>query len=609
MFFEKFSLRKKLFSFSLGSVSLLILISILAQGYYSKISQANLLKEDFAGMSAMVLRSIITEKAYQQFHTESLSEKYTKEIQTIVSKFSGFKHEILKEGANEQLIAQLLQELAAYKKLFDQTTKNYADQALLKEKMAKPHVVCENLLNDILKSLEAEQAELQMMGEDLNPQKLELLNVTRDCKINLLKLSSIQERFLNSGDVSLVKEYVTKKEGDIAVGGSFADLKEFSINIDNQEFVRISEEIISNLDQVVVYLKQSSALFNEYGVIIPEQDKVGEQILALSSTLSANVGIYADGIKKQAGFILLALICGGILMLVTFSFFLVNSIVKPVSLVVDSLKNATYLVSQASYQISSSSQTVASGASEQSSSIDSISSSLEEMASMTRQNSENATQANTMSQMASSTAGKGAQTMKIMSEAIIKIKNSADETAKIIKTIDEIAFQTNLLALNAAVEAARAGDAGAGFAVVAEEVRSLAQRSAAAAKDTAILIQESQSNSEHGVKVSVDVDGCLSQIVEQIEKVSTLISEVSNATVEQTQGIGQINSSIIQLDAVTKSNAANAEESASAGMELSSQSLSLEEMVSSLRAVVEGAKASSLKPLEQHQQVLELVEA
>jgi cell pole-organizing protein PopZ len=174
---------------------------------------------------------------------------------------------------------------------------------------------------------------------------------------------------------------------------------------------------------------------------------------------------------------------------------------------------------------------------------------------------------------------KSREAMTRMGDAITRIKSSSDQTAKIIKTIDEIAFQTNLLALNAAVEAARAGDAGKGFAVVAEEVRNLAQRSAEAAKNTAALIEESQQNANNGVSVSNEVAGILSGIVESVQKLSQLIGEVSAASDEQSKGIEQIGTAVTEMDKLTQSNAANAEESASASEELAAQAKELGEMV------------------------------
>src|SRR5690606_549888 len=175
-----------------------------------------------------------------------------------------------------------------------------------------------------------------------------------------------------------------------------------------------------------------------------------------------------------------------------------------------------------------------------------------------------------------------------------KIKGSADQTAKIVKTIDEIAFQTNLLALNAAVEAARAGDAGKGFAVVAEEVRSLAQRSAEAAKSTAELIEGSVKNAEAGVRLSDEVARQLGDIVAGAEKVSDIVAEIAAASAEQAKGIGQINGAISQINQITQQNAANSEQSAAAAEELSAQAGQLADMVGHFR--ISGQEAAGAAP-------------
>lgn len=273
-----------------------------------------------------------------------------------------------------------------------------------------------------------------------------------------------------------------------------------------------------------------------------------------------------------------------------------TQISRSIERVVQQLEDGAGQVRIASEQVSQSSQLMAEGASEQASSLEETSASLEQMAAMTRQNASNASQTNTIALEARSAAEKGAGVMQRMAETILNIKNSSDETAKIIKTIDEIAFQTNLLALNAAVEAARAGEAGKGFAVVAEEVRNLARRSAEAARNTSALIAQAQSNAHSGVNVSQEVAAIFAQIVETAKKVAQLASEVSAATIEQSQGISQLNTAVSQMDKVIQSNAASSEEAASSSEELSAQARELNEMVNVLTTIVHGATARKAEP-------------
>jgi methyl-accepting chemotaxis protein len=285
----------------------------------------------------------------------------------------------------------------------------------------------------------------------------------------------------------------------------------------------------------------------------------------------------------------------GLLVAVVFglamAFFLTRSITGPLQKIIDGLRAGGEQVSAAANQVAQSGQGLAEGASEQAASLEESSASLEELSSMTKQNAGNADLANGAAREARDGALRGTAAMEKMSAVIEKIKVSSDETAKIIRTIDEIAFQTNLLALNAAVEAARAGEAGKGFAVVAEEVRNLAQRSAQAARNTSTLIEESQQNAKSGVTAATEVAVVLGQVASGIDKVAQLIAEVSAASREQSEGVDQLNVAVGQMDQVTQSNAANAEESAAAGEELSAQANELQEMVVALTAMVKGANA------------------
>ncbi len=252
-----------------------------------------------------------------------------------------------------------------------------------------------------------------------------------------------------------------------------------------------------------------------------------------------------------------------------------NTAVQNLSDALAEVAGAAEQVAAASQQIASGSQVLAQGASEQAAAVEEVSASLQEVSSMSQQNATNAQEARGMAERGRTSVKGGIDSMDRLTTAIQKIKERSDATARIVKTIDEIAFQTNLLALNAAVEAARAGDAGKGFAVVADEVRSLAIRSAEAAKNTAGLIEEGVQASATGVALNAESLKALQDIDAQMDKIGEMLAEIATASNEQNQGVGQITTAIEQVNQTTQSAAANAEESAATSEELSAQAAQL----------------------------------
>ncbi|MCX6954520.1 MAG: methyl-accepting chemotaxis protein [Verrucomicrobia bacterium] len=268
-------------------------------------------------------------------------------------------------------------------------------------------------------------------------------------------------------------------------------------------------------------------------------------------------------------------------------------IVRPLLASITSLRAASEQTSAAAGEISNASQGLAQGASEQAATLQETSASLEEIAGMTRRNSDTAGTAKALAHETSVAAENGARGMQDMNRAMAEIKTASGNIAKILKTIDEIAFQTNILALNAAVEAARAGEAGMGFSVVAEEVRALAQRSAAAARETAERIEDSIQKSANGGEICSRVEVSLQEIVTKVRRMDTLVAEITAASGEQHQGVVQVNDAMAQLDKVTQGNAAGAEETASASQELSAQAIEMDRAVQDLLSLVGGGQEAA----------------
>jgi methyl-accepting chemotaxis protein len=251
-----------------------------------------------------------------------------------------------------------------------------------------------------------------------------------------------------------------------------------------------------------------------------------------------------------------------------------------------SLHEGAEQVAAAAAQVSGSSQALAAGASQQAASLEETTSALEEVASMSKRNAEGAGEAKSLAQKTRDAADLGTARVQDMKQAMDAIRRSSDEISKIIKSIDEIAFQTNILALNAAVEAARAGEAGAGFAVVAEEVRNLAQRAATSARETAAKIDESVQRSAAGVTISAGVAEALADILGKARELDRVVGDISTASTEQTRGLVQVNDAILQMNKITQENASSAEESAAAAEELTAQAGAQRGAVAELQQLV-----------------------
>ena len=436
------------------------------------------------------------------------------------------------------------------------------------------------------------QRDIAGMNSSSTKDRDDMLKFTFDFMDTRIKLN----RFLQHVDTAGAAEIAAAGKTGEAVLNEVINSKTLSAEFRN----RIVNGIKKDFDE---YFKD----FDEYVKLQLSRNEMNKKQLDLVGTFSENVTDMMETlVARNSGLamatagrmdanstVMIILLIIAIILGVIMSVFIINSIVRPITAAIDELSSGSNQITGASGEISKASQSMASGASEQASSLEEISASLNEITSMTKQTADNAKNAEVLVEGTATGQAGVEKAMKRLQEAVVDIQSSSNETAKILKDIDEIAFQTNLLALNAAVEAARAGEAGKGFAVVAEEVRNLAQRSAESAKKTANLIERSQKSSQQGGSLAQDTALEIGKITEAAQKIAIIVTEISKAADEQARGIAQVNSAIGSLDQVTQSNASQSEELAASSQELSSQALSINDLVGDLVGVVAGETTRS----------------
>ncbi len=309
-------------------------------------------------------------------------------------------------------------------------------------------------------------------------------------------------------------------------------------------------------------------------------DNVAAAQIATRAKIESGVRSARNAMYTATG--VLILLCIGLCLLIA------RNLVSSMGNVSDSLKGSAEQMAHASGEVAKTSEVLANGASSQASALEEVSASLEEISSMTKQSAEDAVQTEGLMRAQTAVSKQASDSMQALVASIHKIAEASEQTQRIVKTIDEIAFQTNILALNAAVEAARAGDAGAGFAVVADEVRNLAGRAAEAARTTAHLIEGTVGTTNEGRKLAETANTSLGEMLGQSDRIGQIVARMTTAVKEQANGLAQIDSAVLGIDKVTQTNAAMAEESSSAARELSSESIQVLEAATSLVAIVRG---------------------
>jgi methyl-accepting chemotaxis protein len=486
---------------------------------------------------------------------------------------------------DESRVKKLKIALVKYRQTFDQM----ASLSLsLKSDLGAQGKASQELLDHvkdkIVAKVEANKAQAIINAEEGDTNEDTLMGLGYIYLVNLARLQlDLTRLFLNS-DLDSFKTSRAATVKALEVGGR--NLKALLPSLKDQELIAASKPLVDRADRMLQDADRLVQIWQRRQALSEELDQTAKQLAKGTAVFAADM---QDSIDSSTATIVTAsslLALAMVVFVLLLGIFMSRSITKVLGEIISGLLSSSQELSSASAQVSDASQSLAEGSAEQAASLEESSASLEEMSSMTNKNAEAAGQANQLSNESQQVLDKANQAMEQLTQSMDEMRQAGEETSKIIKTIDEIAFQTNLLALNAAVEAARAGEAGAGFAVVADEVRNLAMRAAEAAKNTSGLIEHSVVNIKRGADLVENTNQAFGEVSDASQKVSSLVADIAAASSEQAQGIEQINNAVTDMDRVTQRVAAGAEQTASAAHELNSQAETMSGFVADLTSLV-----------------------
>ncbi len=590
---SKWTIAKKLILFAGLSIAMMItLVGTSAYFYFAKVQPTYHLKNGGFELAKSMEGVRVTEKRYLQFFSQELKEDLT-------GRMAGVSHHLtyLKTldliASRQDVVGQIETGKATYIEVFERVARIHENATDLKVAMTKPVQQAKAHIDAILSDLAEREADLMREGEDLQGAEAEMMSAARDFMVFILKLELSLQQYLATGQqnyLTAFNELIAQKAEPI-----LASFSQLCRQINNPRFIQRSDEIGQQFVDFRGIAKQLQDVSKQEREAVKHLDDIGIKIVDSAGSLLEAADHELTRVKHVAVTTTLMIIGIALALFGTIAYGLIRSIARALGQAISGLNDSTGQVAGASGELSASSRSLAEGASAQAASLEETSSSLEELSSMTKQNADNARQADILMKESRQLVDTATVFMSDLNHSMADIAKASDETSKIIKTIDEIAFQTNLLALNAAVGAARGRQSGAGFAVVADEVRTLALRAAEAAKNTSVLIAGTSEKIGQGSDLVGRTTGAFNAVVDNAAKVAELVSEIAAASDEQANGIGQLNKAVAAMDTVTQSNAAKSEETASASQQLFAQADQMKAIVQNLIDLAGRAKQKNLE--------------
>lgn len=592
--FRESGLKAKLLVFSGMTVLLLVAILGIVFGFFLRIEGAYRLKDATNVMVKQTMDLRVVEASYLQKPSVTTADRFRSGLQGVLKIVSAFKSSTL-DASQGRLLKQLNTSFETYGKQFAALAQLQSDQDTVAQGLVDATAKTLGSLDSIFSSLMGRQSELQMEGKDLGSKEYELLGTVRDCQAVTYQLQSLLTSFLATGQESLAAQLKKVSGGNL--NSYLIALVNNAKSLKNGDLINTTEQTRIQMNSLAGLIEKSQQMGSSRHTLADGLTNAGDSLLTTTDQLLKETTAFINQKRDAMMVWLLITIIAGLGLFGLVAWFIIQSISAPIVNVIEGLTGGAQQVAAASQEVAAGSQYLAQGTTTQADMLKQTTGALTEMSGSISASAQNASQTQTIMQEAENLIANANQAMERLTDAMKEISMASQETFKIIKTIDSISSQTNLLALNADVEAARAGDAGAGFAVVANEVKNLAERTVDATRSTGQYIENTIQKIREGEGLVKDTNAAFKQVVESTHRATGLVGDIATSSKEISNRIVDINQAVSKMNEIVQQNSASAQESAAAAEEMSSQANVMQGYIRDLVSTIHGGSQDSASAL------------